>query len=100
MCRKSYTPEDRERILKDWFKSGLPVDDYQASNGLGPRTLCRWITIFGIQERALDLLKEIQFDFSITEKTVFIPFSKQGRVPAAALELRDKYHYSLQLIID
>ena len=45
-------------------------------------------------------LHKLGFDYIPTDRTVFIPFSRVETPPAAALELRDKYHYSLQLIID
>lgn len=45
-------------------------------------------------------LHQLGYDYAPTERTVFIPFSRIDTPPAAAIELRDKYHYSLQLIID
>lgn len=45
-------------------------------------------------------LSKIGYDYIPTDRTVFIPFSRQDELPAAAVELRDKFHYSLQLVID
>lgn len=92
---------EKEAIIKDWIKSGLTAKDYQNAHEMEETTIHRWLKVLGIKDLIIcDLLKALQFEYRILEKTVFIPFSKQGRVPAAALELRDKYHYSLQLIID
>lgn len=96
--KKRYSLLEKEAIIKDWIKSGLTAKDYQKrARNEGHR----WLKVLGIKDMEIcDLLKALLLEYSILEKTVFIPFSKKGRVPAAALELRDKYHYSLQLIID
>ena len=99
--KKRYSLLEKEAIIKDWIKSDLTAKDYQNAHEMKETTIHRWLKVLGIKDLIIcDLLKALRFEYSILEKTVFIPFSKQGRVPAAALELRDKYHYSLQLIID
>ena len=45
-------------------------------------------------------LRKAKYDYSPAERTVFIPFSMVEKPPKQAIELRDKFHYSLQLIID
>lgn len=45
-------------------------------------------------------LRKAKYDYSPAERTVFIPFSMVDTPPKTAVELRDKFHYSLQLIID
>ena len=45
-------------------------------------------------------LHKAKYDYSPAERTVFIPFSMVDTPPMAAVELRDKFHYSLQLVID
>lgn len=99
--KKRHSPLEKEAIIKDWIKSGLTAKDYQNAHEMKETTIHGWLKVLGIKDLEIcDLLKALPLEYSILEKTVFIPFSKKGRVPAAALELRDKYHYSLQLIID
>lgn len=45
-------------------------------------------------------LRKAGIDYVPGDKTVFIPFDQVESPLPAAVELRDKYHYSLQLIID
>ncbi|MBQ2499153.1 MAG: hypothetical protein II523_03965 [Bacteroidales bacterium] len=92
---------EKEAIIKDWIKSGLTAKDYQNAHEMKETTIYRWLKVLGIKDLEIcDLLKALQLEYSILEKTVFIPFSRVETPPPAALELRDKYHYSLQLIID
>ena len=46
------------------------------------------------------MLRRIGYNYNPKEKTVFVPYSERDYVAKQAIELRDKFHYSLQLIID
>ena len=92
---------EKEAIIKDWIKSGLTAKDYQNAHEMKETTIYRWLKVLGIKDLIIcDLLKMLRLEYSILEKTVFIPFSQVDTPPKQAIELRDKFHYSLQLIID
>ena len=45
-------------------------------------------------------LRKIGYSIHVKSRTVLIPWSLEFYCPREAFELRDKFHYSLQLIID
>lgn len=45
-------------------------------------------------------LRKAGYSYIPADRTISIPFSQVDTPPSAAIELRDRFHYSLQLVID
>jgi hypothetical protein len=45
-------------------------------------------------------LKKAGYQINVESRTIYIPFSLDIHAPKDAIELRDTFHYSLQIIID